>query len=103
MINKILFSSLKMARTAQDNIVRRIYMKTRIAPQVQNPDIDDRYVSVYIHRGIDICTLRGANPSTGDRLGYVIDHNHFWQRSYDNVQSAIDDIDANMYKWDDKR
>ncbi|MFB0832722.1 hypothetical protein ACEU2D_24445 [Brevibacillus laterosporus] len=52
-------------------------MKTRIASQVQNPDIDHRYVSVYIHRGIDICTLRETNPSTGDRLGYVIDHNHF--------------------------
>ncbi|MGG1263744.1 hypothetical protein [Brevibacillus laterosporus] len=68
-------------------------MRNRIASQVQNPDIDDRYVSVYNHSGIDICTLREANPSAGDGLGYVIDHTYFWQRSYDNVQSAIDDID----------
>lgn len=80
-----------------------VYVKNRIASQVQNPDIDDRYVSVYNHRGIDICTLKEANLSAGDSLGYMIDHNYFWQNHYDNVQSAINNIDDNWHYWDGEK
>jgi len=62
-----------------------------------NPDVNERYVSVYKHRGIDICTLKEAVPSNGDFLGYVIDHSCFMGRKYDHPENAMEDIDANWH------
>jgi len=72
-------------------------MKDRIQSVLRNPDIYNQYMSVYKYRGVDICTLKEATPSSGDRLGYVIDHNSFRKRHYDTVQSAIEDIEKLPY------
>jgi hypothetical protein len=91
-----------MIRVYGDIILRIGENAERIQVNLQNPKINDRYVSVYRHRGIDICTLKEANPTNGDSLGYVIDHNYykFIDKDYCTVQSAINDIDANWHTWD---
>jgi len=63
--------------------------------------MDKRYVVLINLRGINICTLKAAVPSEGDRLGYVIDHPHFKERHYSHVHCAIDAINA--FKGDGRR
>lgn len=76
-------------------------MENRIEAKLQNPDINDRYVSVFRHRGIDICTLKRADPSNGDSLGYVIDHNYykFVGKTFSTVFEAVGVIDENWCSW----
>ena len=55
---------------------------------------EDKYVTVYVHKGILIQTLKEADPFKGDKLGYIINHpdydkDHFYNR----VQDAIEAID----------
>lgn len=91
-----------MIRLYGDIIIRTGENIDRIQDNLRNPDIDDRHISVYRHRGIDICTLKEAYPANGDSLGYVIDHNFykFKSKNYDTVQCAIDDIDLNWHSWE---
>jgi hypothetical protein len=55
--------------------------------------LDDRYVSIYTHKGIDVCTLKVACPKNGDGLGYAIDHAYFKGCEYNLADDAIKAID----------
>lgn len=55
--------------------------------------LSDRYVSVYNHRGFDICTLKVAAPANGDQMGYVIDNAEFSGQVFDDISEAISAID----------
>lgn len=55
--------------------------------------LSDRYVSVYNHRGFDICTLKVAVPVNDDGLGYVIDNAAFSDQVFDGISEAISAID----------
>lgn len=53
----------------------------------------NRYAKVYTYKGFDICTLKIARPSNGDRLGYVIDDVQFAEKDYDKLVDAVRAID----------
>lgn len=55
--------------------------------------LSDRYVKVYTHKGIDICTLKVANPSEGDEFGYKIDKKELKDMVYNHPEEAIAAID----------
>lgn len=52
-----------------------------------------RYTKVYTHKRIDILTLAVANPSEGDKLGYVVDDERFEGRMFNLLSEALDAID----------
>ena len=51
----------------------------------------EKYALVYTHKGVDIYTLKVADP-TKDEMGYVVDHEWF-ERDYNTVGDAIAAID----------
>lgn len=55
--------------------------------------LSDRYVSVYNHRGFDICTLKVAAPANDDEMGYVVDNAEFSGQVFDAISDAICTID----------
>lgn len=55
--------------------------------------LNDRYVSVYTYKGLDICTLKVAVPKDGDELGYYIDSEIFNGQSFNGIADAIVAID----------
>ena len=56
--------------------------------------LSDRYVSVYNHKGYDICSLKVAVPADGDELGFVIDSEEFSGLVFNDPLDAIIAIDA---------
>ena len=58
--------------------------------------LSDRYVSVFKYKGIDICTLRIANPENGDELGYRIDSVAYAENVYDTMEKAMEAIDESI-------
>ncbi len=55
--------------------------------------LSERYVSVYTHKGFDICTLKVAIPANGDEMGYVIDSENFKGQVFNDIVDAIYAID----------
>lgn len=55
--------------------------------------LSKRYVSVYNHKGLDICTLKVAIPANGDEMGYVIDSENFIGQIFNDIVDAIYAID----------
>lgn len=55
--------------------------------------LSNRYVSVYNHKGFDICSLKAAIPENGDALGYVIDSANFSGQTFNSISEAICAID----------
>lgn len=55
--------------------------------------LNERYVKVTGYKGFDICTLKEAIPSNGDKLSYVIDHENFNDQEYNHPEEAIRAID----------
>lgn len=51
--------------------------------------LSDRYVKVFSFHGLDICTLKVANPSAGDELGYRIDSPDFEGEVFNHPDDAI--------------
>ena len=58
--------------------------------------LSERYAKVYTHKEIDICTLKIANPSEGDELGYRIDNDKLKDKVYNHPEEAITSIDEFM-------
>lgn len=81
-----------MDHKAQDGVPGRRPGGKRIQAELRNPDVNEKYVPVYRHRGVDICTLKIACPADGGQLGYLIDHVRFRGREYKLIQDAINDI-----------
>lgn len=55
--------------------------------------ISDKYISVYNHKGFNICALKVAVPVNGDEMGYVIDNADFIGQTFNSVPDAICAID----------
>lgn len=55
--------------------------------------LNNRYAKVFGHKGFDICTLKNACPTKGDRLGYVIDDERFADQEFELLDYAIRAID----------
>lgn len=55
--------------------------------------LNDSYTKVLVHKEFDICTLREVISSKGDKLGYVINHEHFHGKEYNHPDDAIKAID----------
>ena len=54
----------------------------------------NEHISVYKHNGIDIYTLKIANPSKGDSFKYfTFNKNILDKQEFDTVQDAIDAIE----------
>ncbi len=51
----------------------------------------EKYALVYTHKGIDICTLKVAEPPK-DNLGYVVDSEYI-QGEYNTLSDAVSAID----------
>lgn len=56
--------------------------------------LNNRYAKVFTHKSFDICTLKTACPSNGDRLGYMIDDVQFADKDYDMLEDAVRAIDT---------
>ncbi|MCC8024172.1 MAG: hypothetical protein LIP16_02545 [Clostridium sp.] len=54
--------------------------------------LSDRYAKVYSHKGFAICALKSANPSEGDKLGYVIDDERFAGQEFCLLDDAVKEI-----------
>lgn len=55
--------------------------------------LSKRYVILLSYKGYNIGTLREANPSEGDNLGYMIDHEAFAGQYFNNPEDAFEAID----------
>lgn len=55
--------------------------------------LSERYIILLSYKGYDIGTLREANPSEGDNLGYMIDHEAFAGQYFNNPEDAFEAID----------
>lgn len=49
-----------------------------------------KYVSVFKHRGFEICTM---SPATPEQFGYIIDHAHFADETFHLIEQATSAID----------
>lgn len=56
--------------------------------------LNDKYVSVYVHKELAICTLKVASPANGDKMGYVIDSELFSGQVFNDIVDAINAIDS---------
>ena len=61
--------------------------------------LSNRYVSVYNHKGYDICTLKATVPANGDELDYVIDSKNFNDQVFNSIADAIVAIDELNKNW----
>lgn len=55
-----------------------------------------KYVTVDVHRGLDICVV---SPAALDRLGYIIDHIHFVGQTFGTAADAAEAIDDHLNKY----
>lgn len=51
------------------------------------------YVTVYTHKGLEICTI---SPATPEQFGYIIDYVDYVGESYNLIQDAINAIDRRI-------
>lgn len=51
--------------------------------------LSDRYVSVYSHKGFNICSLKVADPANGDEMGFVVDSELFAGQVFNHPEDAI--------------
>lgn len=51
--------------------------------------LNGRYVSVFRHKGVDICTLKIAVPAEGDEPGYRIDNAELAGNVYSTIEEAL--------------
>ena len=56
--------------------------------------MENEYVLVYEHKGVDIYTLKIANPSKGDSFKYfTFNKTILGKQEFDTIQEVIDAID----------
>jgi hypothetical protein len=52
-----------------------------------------KYVTVFNHRGFEICTMSPALPG---QFGYIVDDIAFADLEFTHIQAAIDEIDKRL-------